>query len=136
MTQGKEVVMDSFEQATQQGLRRGWRNFLASLGTHLGKVFAYALLAVVVVLVAIYALDYVWDGFTSPFRGAGSWMSEKWDWATGWWPGGDEAVVVSTDVVTEPVTPVAETVPAATSTEPAAPGAICSRTGSWNPFCD
>ncbi len=121
---------NSLEEATAHGVRRGWRNFLSSLGTHLGKVFAYGLL----VLVFVLAVAWMWDNVMSPFRTVGSWFSGGWETATSWWPfDGDDAADASPDAAVP-----AEPLPQVEVSEEVGgkPGAICSRTGGWNPFCD
>ncbi len=121
---------ESYEEAAHQGARRGLRNFLASLGSHLGKGFAFLIFGIAFLFVALWAVDWIWDGFTSPFRGVWSWTTGKFDggvdWVTGWWPGDDTAVDPATVGVTEEV--VTEV--------PDEPGVICRNTGGWNWFCD
>jgi hypothetical protein len=120
----------SFEDAASEGARRGLRNFLAYFGAHMGKAAAYFVMMVGLIFVALWAIDWMWDGFTSPFRGVWSWTTGTIgggvDWVTSWLPGGDTLAESVTQLVTEEV--VTEV--------PAEPGIICRNTSGWNWFCN
>jgi hypothetical protein len=120
---------ESFNEATKQGLRRGWRDFLANILGQFGKIGAWVILGIAFIFLALWVVDWMWDGFMSPFRGAWSWTTGKFDggvdWVTGWLPGGDTTVDPATvEVIEEVVTEVSDE-----------QGIICRNTGSWNLFC-
>ncbi len=119
---------ESFDEAARQGVRRAVRDFFAGLGAPLGKGLGWLIVGCIFFFVVMWAAEWVWDGFTSPFRGAWSWVAGKWDggvhWATDWWPGGDTVVGPAVDTAQEVV-----------KETPTETGPICSRTGDWNWFC-